>query len=439
MVEHQIIAKILANNDFDIIKRHGITTDMFPEDYRAEIEYLSDHYARYGNIPDTLTFLDHFNDFEMIEVNESDEYLLDKFIENYIHRKQTRMAHKWGEKLGGQDSREAFTYVAGEVEKLRQVYLKKKQGTNIVQDIEARQRKFEELMKLEGLAGVSLGVDEMDEATKGMLPEDLVIILARTNEGKTWILMYFLVAAWRKGVPVLMYSGEMSKDIVGYRFDTLNANFSIDKLTGGHEEIFEQYKGYLTNLSNNDTPFIVVTPKDLGQRLDIPMLHFLIEAYKPGIVGIDQISLMDDYRKQKGDPLRIQFTHVAEDLYTTSERYQIPILSPAQANRNSTGKKKGEDDEPAERKCPEVEDIAEADGIGQNATRVISIAVNGNVMKMKVVKNRYGKKDIEVQLLWQVETGLLKPLMAPKKYVQQREEEKKEKKQVDSTKGAELF
>src|SRR5699024_2253753 len=177
---------------------------------------------------------------------------------------------------------------------------------------------------------------ELDEITYGWMKEDLIIILGRTNEGKTWVLLFFLVSAWMAGIPVFLYCGEMSENLIGFRFDTLYKNFSNSKLMAGSSDLgdgknVDEYYEYLSNQSTNETAQHL-----RGNRLTVPKLNQLIEQYKPGIVGIDQISLMDDVRRQSGDPKRIQYSNISEDLFLTSEKYGIPVLAPAQANRDAT-------------------------------------------------------------------------------------------------------
>ena len=42
-------------------------------------------------------------------------------------------------------------------------------------------------------------------------------------------------------------------------------------------------------------------------------------------MGIDQLSLMEDGRAQKGDPLRLKYAHITEDLFLLSSEYKIPL------------------------------------------------------------------------------------------------------------------
>ncbi|MNN48292.1 hypothetical protein D3C81_1627640 [compost metagenome] len=85
-------------------------------------------------------------------------------------------------------------------------------------------------------------------------------------------------------------------------------------------------------------------------------------------------------------------------------------MSPAQANRAGKKKKRKDDDSDSDA-TPELEDIAESDGIGQNAKRVISIRQLGPTMKLRLVKNTYGKKNQELLMIWDIDKGIVRPFL----------------------------
>ena len=88
-----------------------------------------------------------------------------------------------------------------------------------------------------------------------------------------------------------------------------------------------------------------------------------------------------------------------------SKELRKPVILLAQANREAVkNRKKGE--------SPELHDLAESDGVGQNATRVISLSVIDGTLKMAVKKNRYGINNKEVLMIWDINTGYLKPLLS---------------------------
>ena len=70
--------------------------------------------------------------------------------------------------------------------------------------------------------------------------------------------------AWNMGYKILMYSGEMSTAMVGFRFDTLNKHFSNMGLlngsgtlgkkpdTDGAKYLQEDYEKYITQLQQKE-------------------------------------------------------------------------------------------------------------------------------------------------------------------------------------------
>ena len=83
MVQIQIISKVLKSKSPDIIINNDLTSDHF-QGYSEHYMFIMEHYKRYGNVPDILTFLEHFENFEIVEVMESDKYLVEKINEEYL-------------------------------------------------------------------------------------------------------------------------------------------------------------------------------------------------------------------------------------------------------------------------------------------------------------------------------------------------------------------
>lgn len=221
--------------------------------------------------------------------------------------------------------------------------------------------------------------------------------------------------AWNMGYKILMYSGEMSTAMVGFRFDTLNKHFSNMGLlngsgtlgkkpdTDGAKYLQEDYEKYITQLQQK-SGFIVVTPDDFeGRKPNVDEIKSLAIKHGADMIVIDQLSLMSD--KRRADIPRIAYNNISEDLFLMSKELKKPVLLMAQANREAVkNRKKGE--------SPELHDLAESDGVGQNATRVLSLSVIDGTLKISVKKNRYGINNKEVLMIWEVNTGYLKPLLS---------------------------
>ena len=430
MIDQSLICKLLDAPDLEIFHSNGVLEDMFLT-CKEEIRFILNHYTQYKQMPDKVTFLSKFKDFQMLDVQESTDYLIYKLKEAYTYTKIVPIIQNASDKVR-EDSIKAIEYIKAELENLTKAVPvnANKDGYDIVANAKDRLNEYKKRCESKGLIGIPTGIDKLDEITNGwMWGEELAVITGRTNVGKTWIGEYFAVVAWKLGYKILFYSGEMSKEIVGFRFDTLNKHFSNMGLlngagtlgkkpdTDGGKYLQEDYENYISQLSQK-SGFIVVTPDDFGGRKpNADEIKALAVKHEVDMIVIDQLSLMSD--KRRADTPRIAYNNISEDLFLMSKELKKPVLLMAQANREAVkNRKKGE--------SPELHDLAESDGVGQNATRVISLSVIDGTLKLAIKKNRYGINNKEVLMIWDINTGYLKPLISENPEAKSNPEDKKE-------------
>lgn len=399
MYEQMIISMILNKKDLSLLKQYNLEDKHFLT-CMEEVLFIRGHHKKYGVVPSVEVFIDRFREFEICNSDESMEYLSYKLREAFIYKDVVPVIKQMSE-LVREDSIKAIEFIKNEIDKIvTNNKIRTSSGIDIIRTSEDRLGVYLDRVNTEGMLGISTGIPMLDELTFGWMKEDLVVIFARTNKGKSWIILYFLVVAWSLGKKVLLYSGEMSSETVGFRLDTIYKHFSNNSLMSGDGGILEEYTNYIDELRTREG-FVVVTPKDLGDKPRVSDLRELFIEHNADILGIDQLSLMRDERR--GENKRVQYTNITEDLYLLSEELQKPILLVHQASRN--GAKVDDDDTPV------MEDLAESDGIAQNATRVLSMNVTGNLLRLNLRKNRYGQKEKDVLLNWQIDKGYIKPLL----------------------------
>lgn len=415
MVEQSFICKTLEAPDLEIIFSNGLREDMFLT-CKDEIHFIIQHYTEYKQMPDKITFLGKFKDFQMLEVTESTEYLVYKLKEAYVYTKMAPMLQDTADKVR-EDSIKALEFLKDAIRDLETSTptTKNRDGYDIVANAKDRLLNYKDRCEKKGLIGIPTGIPQLDDITNGWLwGEELVVITGRTNVGKSWIAEFFGKSAWSLGYKILFYSGEMSREIMGFRFDTLNKHFSnmgllngaktlgVKPDTDGGKYLQDDYENYISQLSTK-SGFIVVTPDDFnGRKPNVDELKSLAVKIGAQMVIVDQLSLMAD--KRKADIPRIAYNNISEDLFLMSKELKIPVLLLAQANREAVkNKKKGV--------APELHDLAESDGVGQNATRVISLSVIDGTLKLALKKNRYGMNNKEVLMIWDINLGILKPLI----------------------------
>ena len=80
--QFQILNKILQTKDYSLVLLNNLTEDYFPG-YSSEFKFIKSHYEKFGTVPDRLTFLDTFPDFDIKDVNEPDSYLIEQVSKEY--------------------------------------------------------------------------------------------------------------------------------------------------------------------------------------------------------------------------------------------------------------------------------------------------------------------------------------------------------------------
>ena len=387
-----VINKILQKKDYSVVSANSLERKHFVG-YEQEFDYITDHYKQYGNVPDTIVFLSHFPKFDLMEVNESDDFLVEKIHEEYGYTQFAKILPILSKKIT-EDSREAYEFLKNEIDNLRPKHNYK--GIDIIANAQERYETYSKRSNMGTAAYISTGLPELDDIINGFdYGDELVTIFARTSVGKSWILTKFLLEALRQGKKVGLYSGEMSQIKLGYRFDCLYKNYSNRALVKGQE--IQGYKEYIDNLHDSfKSSFIVITQKEFGGRPTVQQIRNFIVENNIEIMGIDQYSLMEDSRGKVNDPLRIKYAHITEDLFALSSELKIPIIGLAQANRDATRRN---DDGLG------LENIKESDDISHNSSKCIGLRQSSGTLVLDIIKNREGKSGDKLRYEWDIDKG----------------------------------
>ena len=398
MVQLQIINQVLQTKDISIIENNQLDAEYFPE-YSEEYEFIMNHYKEYNNVPDKNTFLSAFNDFEFIEVAESEEYLINAVREEYLYSKSVPVV-KTIAKLLKTDANEAVEYMIQSMKQLQPNY--KVGGVDIIQQADKRLEAFIDRRDNQDNWFFTTGFPELDDIVHGInRAEELVLIFARINQGKSWVLEKIATHIWETGFNVGYISPEMGELSVGYRFDTLHKNFSNNGLMWGKKDFDDRtYSKYIEELKQHKNKFIVATPvDDFNNKITISKLREFVKKHKLDVLAIDGITYLSDERGNRNDSKTTSLTNIAQDLKSLGMELKIPILLVIQANRSGAVDKESDD-------LPELESIRDSDGPGQASTMVIAVKQGPDgVITLQVKKQRNGRVGDKISYQWNPDIG----------------------------------
>lgn len=393
MVDLQILNKCISSGNFDLVVNNNLTEDYFAA-YPDEYNFIKYQVNRFGKVPDKETMLLNFPEFTLLDVKETDEYLVATIREEYLYGQMVPVITECAD-LVKNDANEALKFLTSKLAILNSQATAG--GVDIVKESQER-LELHKHKKEHGTNYIKTGFPQLDDAIYGLEPgNELLTIAGRPNQGKTWILLKMLVEAWKQGKTVAMYSGEMNKYQIGYRFDTLLGNFSNRSLINGTET--NGYESFVLDMQKEKVPFYIFTPKSFGGRATLSSIQSMINSCHADIVGIDQYSLMDDENYRKGKSKTEQLFSITEGLMRLSENHNIPIIGLSQLNRDGEISKDNVDTD------ADLSNLADSDSIGQNSSKVLFIRQTGAGLKLSLTKNRSGTVGVNFIYFWDIDNG----------------------------------
>ena len=259
-----------------------------------------------------------------------------------------------------------------------------------IQEYEARKHEGER-------KGILYGIPEIDAVTNGIQPHEYVTVSGWSGTGKSTLTMFILYNAWLQGKTPLLFSLEMESGALMRKFDTLETNFSYSNLKRMNltDEELDTWGEASTRIKECLNDIIVVD--DVG-RCTVERVYGEIGRYKPDIVAIDYITLMESTKKTNA--MWETVTHITRDLKLAARDLSVPIIGVAQTNATSDGEFKGSN-------------IAYSKSIVRDSDVMFDLYCDdemreANKMQLRLVKNRDGRT-LNTDLLWDVEHMRFEP------------------------------
>jgi replicative DNA helicase len=413
--EVQIINRILERKSVDIVKRYELDKDFFPG-YGEEYEYIMDYYNRYNGVPDVTTFLSKFPDFELLEVGEPDMALIEAIKEARGYS-LIAPALQAIDEVARVNSVEAAKLMQDKAKEILQSVsvLRFSTGTDIFGDAMIRGEEYLRRLQLAGKIGCIFGLDQLDKETGGVQEQDFVGVVGRPGQGKSWIAEFLALQPWLyQKKKVGFFSLENSKELVGFRADTLLQHFSNSALVLGRDvtqwtdgrptKNSDDYFEWIRQAAAYDVPFRVFDNSDSTKGyFTIEDIREIAEANEFDLTFVDQLSLLGPSQRFKD--IRQSYIHITRSIRSMVNDLKKPLYLTCQAGREAS-KLAGK----ASNNTPELHQIAESDSVGQDATKLLTLKYDEGILKISLKKNTVGRGGIDSLLRWDIDSGYLLPI-----------------------------
>ena len=239
-----------------------------------------------------------------------------------------------------------------------------KRFSHIKDELHAAYERIEKLHQGDGrLRGVPTGFPGLDDKTSGLQASDFIVLGARPSLGKTSLALDIARNAAKAGVPVGIFSLEMSKEQVIDRLISAESNVPLWKLRTGKitdDADFQMIQESLDRLSR--TPIFIddtASPNILQMR---SMARRMQVEYGLGLIIVDYLQLI--VPRTGNESLVQQVTEISRGLKSLARELNVPVLALSQLSRTL---------EHRETKVPRLADLRDSGSIEQDADMVFFI------------------------------------------------------------------
>ncbi len=213
------------------------------------------------------------------------------------------------------------------------------------------------------ITGVPTGFTLFDHKTSGLQKSDLIIVAARPGMGKTALALNIARnAALGQGIPVAVFSLEMSREQLSMRMLSSEARLDSTRLRSGF--ISQEHWLQITEAAGtlSDAPvFIDDTPTLTAMEVRAKARRLKLDK-NIGLVIIDYLQLMQGRRSAERRDLEI--SEISRSLKALAKELRIPVLALSQLNRML---------EQRSDKRPQLSDLRESGALEQDADVVAFI------------------------------------------------------------------
>jgi replicative DNA helicase len=329
--EAKFLSKIIQDRILGQILEQGVSEEWFADASDKKLfKFLHNHYSNYQESPSFDVIKANFPTYELIPVEDSAQYFLDKLVDA---RRKTIIVKAVGSALESLDKTKDHEAALLNME--RGLINLEEEGLNRSNDLEITaaankaKEEYEFRKNNPGLLGLPTGFKTMDEATSGLQPGQLIVIVAPPKTGKSTLALQIAINAHLSNKVPMFMSFEMSNAEQKSRYYAMRARISHKRLMTGTLTAEEEAR-YLKIASSIEAMSDKFWFVDSANGQTVSAVASKIQTKNPDIIFIDGTYLMiDENGADQGTPLAI--TNITRSLKRLAQKVNKPIVISTQA------------------------------------------------------------------------------------------------------------
>lgn len=377
-------ALITSGKGVEKLLTMDLKKELFVGDEQELYEYLMNHVQKFGVIPASET-LEKELEVTVTPVAEPAEYYLEHVEKRYMQSVLKKGINDAVDKLKEKEPEKALAILVDNVQHLILQKHRKELVNFAAEGKKLIKNEYTKKLLLGDQYGIPMGWPTLDNMIQGLQGGDVVAIVGRPAQGKTYKMLYSAMNAHRVAKKVPMFvSMEIKNLLLAQRLAALFSKVPITKLKNA-ELSTQMYKKVLTDLgqlSEEGLPFWLV---DGNMTATVPEILLLARNLKPDVIYIDGGYLLKS-TNPRDHGWQVTKNTVEGIKQQLAGSLNIPVVVSYQFNKEN---KKSKED-------ATMDNIAHSDAIAQIASIILGMFQDDSVetlveKRIDILKGRSGE------------------------------------------------
>lgn len=340
-VEHKLLSLMTSVEEVQKVYDLGLRPEAFEDPVtRLMFEFMMDYWTK-SQMKAAPTWvvmeIEYPGEPLDVEVEETTQWCCEWLQERFIRNRTQDIIRRTAEKMY-QDPTGALKMMWQEAYEATAVITPRTTYSDMSKNKAERRERYARDRDNLDLRGMSFGLAEVDEHTRGLLPGELAAVAAYTKVGKSWLLANAYVSAHKTGKRPLLYTLEMDREEMEDRIDCLYSGVSYSKFVE-RSLSFEDMDKLL--VAQDELERTGIAPLARPERGDRTVKAMMTKARQEGadMILVDQLSWIDAEQVYTGDSAtRMKHGDLVVDLkeeISRASQGKLPCFLAIQLNRQT--------------------------------------------------------------------------------------------------------
>lgn len=379
--EVEVISSVCENKDIHVLFENNV--DYMMQSCGDVWDFVKEYYNETRQVPPSDLLQTRFRDFDTVQDPSPTIYAVNRLKETFLDESLRTTVRKAAQFLQDNQSGKALNTMSADISSLARITARVRDLD--VTDVDDALQYFEKTRQsaMNGDIGIRSGIAAFDLCLPmGIAKGQLGVLLAYPAIGKSWMALFLAVKAWQNGRVPMILSLEMTEQEVRNRIFTIigNGKWSHRAISSGRVNNNE-FKEWANSNLFDKPPFKIVS-NDGGSEVTPNVVRAKIDQYKPDIVFIDYLQLMQDNAGTSSNET-VKIKNLSRELKLLAISEQVPIIAIASATP---------DDASDLESVPQLGQVAWSRQIAYDADWVLAFGrkQNTGVLEVAFRKNRHG-------------------------------------------------